>query len=145
MYIRIKFNVVDFSKADVEQKLQTSLTSGTTDALPDIVLIEDYGAQKYLQSFPGAFEPLSGKVDYSQFADYKVALATVGDQTYSLPFDSGATVLYYRTDILAEAGFAPADLDNITWERYFEIGKEVEAKTGHKMTSHDVADPGGPR
>ena len=30
------------------------------------MLIEDYGAQKYLQSFPGAFEPLSGKVDYKR-------------------------------------------------------------------------------
>jgi lactose/L-arabinose transport system substrate-binding protein len=60
----VTVNVVDFSKADVEQKLQTALASGVTDALPDIVLIEDYGAQKYLQSFPGAFAPLSGKVDY---------------------------------------------------------------------------------
>ncbi len=53
------------------------------------MLIEDYGAQKYLLSFPGAFEPLTDKIDYSQFADYKVALATVDGQTYSLPFDSG--------------------------------------------------------
>ena len=53
----ITFNIVDFAKADVEQKLQTGLSSGTTDALPDIVLIEDYGAQKYLQSFPGALRP----------------------------------------------------------------------------------------
>lgn len=66
------FNIVDFAKADVEQKLQTALSSGTADALPDIVLIEDYGAQKYLQSFPGAFAKLSGKVDYSGFAPYKV-------------------------------------------------------------------------
>ncbi|HEY9013210.1 MAG TPA: extracellular solute-binding protein [Devosia sp.] len=138
----VTINVVDFDKGALEQKLQTQLAAGITDDLPDIVLIEDYGAQKYLQSFPGAFEPLNGKIDYSQFAPYKVELATVDGQTYSLPFDSGATVLYYRTDILAEAGFTPADLDGITWERYIEIGKEVEAKTGHKMTSHDVADPG---
>src|SRR5687767_10371163 len=59
------FNVVDFAKTDVEQKLQTALASGTTDALPDIVLIEDYGAQKYLQSFAGSFAELSGKIDYS--------------------------------------------------------------------------------
>ena len=38
------FNIVDFAKADLEQKLQAQLASGTTDGLPDIVLIEDYGA-----------------------------------------------------------------------------------------------------
>ena len=74
MHPDVTFNVVDFAKADVEQKLQTSLSSGTTDALPDIVLIEDYGAQKYLQSFPGAFAALSDTVDYSGFAPYKVEL-----------------------------------------------------------------------
>lgn len=69
----ITFNIVDFAKADVEQKLQTGLSSGTADALPDIVLIEDYGAQKYLQSFPGAFAPLSGTVDYSGFAPTRLS------------------------------------------------------------------------
>lgn len=138
----VTINVVDFDKGAMEQKLQTQLAAGITDDLPDIVLIEDYGAQKYLQSFPGAFEPLNAAVDYSQFAPYKVELATVGDQTYSVPFDSGLTVLYYRTDILTEAGYSREDLTDITWDRFIEIGKDVEAKTGHKMTSQDVADPG---
>ena len=71
-----KINVVDFAKADLEQKLQAQLASGTTEGLPDIVLIEDYRAQKYLQSFPGAFEPLGGAIDMSKFAPYKVELAT---------------------------------------------------------------------
>src|SRR4029079_16405900 len=37
-----------FDKAAMEQKLQAQLASGATDGLPDIVLIEDYRAQKYL-------------------------------------------------------------------------------------------------
>jgi len=138
----VTINVVDFDKGALEQKLQTQLAAGITDDLPDIVLIEDYGAQKYLQSFPGAFEPLTGKIDYSQFAPYKVALATVGDQTYSLPFDSGATGLFYRTDLLEQAGLKPADLEGITWDRFIEIAKDVEAKTGHKMIDVDINDAG---
>ena len=70
------FNVVDFAKTDVEQKLQTALSSGTTDALPDIVLIEDYGAQKYLQSFPGAFAAMSDKVVYCIAVDRNGYVAT---------------------------------------------------------------------
>ncbi len=137
-------NVVDFNKGDLEQKLQAQLASGNTEGLPDIVLIEDYGAQKYLQSFTTAFEPLSdtGKIDYKQFANYKVALATVGDKTYSLPFDSGDSGFFYRSDYLEQAGFKAADLQNITWDKLIEIGKVVEAKTGHKMISTDLNDAG---
>ncbi len=136
------FNIVDFAKADLEQKLQAQLASGTTDGLPDIVLIEDYGAQKYLQSFPGAFEPLTGKVDYSGFAPYKVELATVNGQSYSLPFDSGVTGFFYRSDYLKDAGYDAAALEDITWDRFIEIGKDVEAKTGHKLVSLDLNDAG---
>ncbi len=136
------FNVVDFAKADVEQKLQTALSSGTTDALPDIVLIEDYGAQKYLQSFPGAFAALSDKIDYSGFAPYKVQLMTLDGAVYGVPFDSGVTGLYYRKDYLEQAGFKPEDMQDLTWDRYIEIGKAVEAKTGKKMLGLDVNDAG---
>ena len=73
----VTFNIVDFAKADLETKLQAQLASGTTDGLPDIVLIQDDVAQKYLQSFPGAFEPLSDTIDMSAFAEYKVAAATL--------------------------------------------------------------------
>ena len=137
-----KINVVDFAKADLEQKLQAQLASGTTEGLPDIVLIEDYGAQKYLQSFPGAFEPLNSAVDYSKFAPYKAQLATLNGKTYSLPFDSGVTGLFYRTDYLAQAGYKEADLQDINWDQLIEIGKAVEAKTGHKLLSLDINDAG---
>ncbi len=141
----VKITVVDFNKADLEQKLQTQLASGQMEGLPDIVLIEDYGAQKYLLSFPGAFEPLTDKLDYSQFAPYKVALATVDGQTYSLPFDSGASGLFYRSDLLAEAGYKAADLEDITWDQMIEIGKAVNAKTGKPMFSIDQNDAGAIR
>jgi lactose/L-arabinose transport system substrate-binding protein len=106
------------------------------------VLIEDYRAQKYLQSFPGAFEPLNGKVDYTAFAPYKVELATVNGQTYSLPFDSGVTGLFYRSDYLGEAGYAEADLQDLTWEDLIEIGKAVKEKTGHPLLGVDINDAG---
>ncbi len=137
-----KITVVDFAKADLEQKLQTQLASGTTEGLPDIVLIEDYGAQKYLQSFPGAFEPLTDVIDYSQFAEYKVSLATVDGQTYSLPFDSGVTGLFYRSDLLEQAGYKAADLADLTWEQTIEVGKKVKEATGKPLFSMDMADAG---
>ena len=141
----VTIKVVDFAKADLEQKLQTQLASGQTAGLPDIVLIEDYGAKKYLLSFPGAFEPLTTKIDYTQFAPYKVELATVEGQTYSLPFDSGVSGLFYRSDLLADAGYKAADLQDITWDQMIEIGKAVKAKTGKPMFSIDQNDAGAIR
>lgn len=141
----VKITVVDFAKGDLEQKLQTQLASGTTEGLPDIVLIEDYGAQKYLLSFPGAFEPLTDKIDYSKFAQYKVDLATVDGQTYSLPFDSGVTGLFYRSDLLEAAGYKAEDLQDITWEQLIEVGDKVKAATGKPLLSIDINDAGALR
>lgn len=141
----VKITVVDFAKGDLEQKLQTQLASGTTEGLPDIVLIEDYGAQKYLLSFPGAFEPLTDKIDYSKFAQYKVDLATVNGQTYSLPFDSGVTGLFYRSDLLEAAGYKAEDLQDLTWEQLIEVGDKVKAATGKPLLSIDINDAGALR
>ena len=138
----VTFDIVDFAKPDVEQKLQTQLAAGITDGLPDIVLIEDYGAQKYLLSFPGAFEPLNDVINYEDFANYKVALSTVGDKTYSLPFDTGVVGWFYRTDIMEKAGYSADDLKDITWSRYFEIAEDVKAKTGATIMPLDLNDPG---
>ncbi len=138
----VNIKVVDFAKADIEQKLHTMLASGITSALPDVVLIEDYNAQKYLQSYPGSFAPMTNAVDYSQFAPYKVNVMTIGDDVYGLPFDTGVTGLYYRTDILEKAGFSAKDLENITWDRFIEIGKQVKEKTGVSMLGNNPSDLG---
>lgn len=130
-----QLNVVIWDRGDLEQKLQAQFAAGVTDGLPDIVLIEDYSAQKFLLSYPGSFEPLGDHVDMSKFAQYKVDLATVDGTAYSLPFDSGVTGWFYRTDILAEAGYQPEDLENVTWDKVFEIGEKVLADTGHPLLS----------
>src|SRR3569833_27063 len=98
------------SQDDIRAKLQTQLLANITQGLPDIVLIQDDVAQKYLQSFPGAFVPLSDSIDMSQFAQYKVKAATYDGKSYSLPFDSGVTGFFYRSDYLEAAGYKDADL-----------------------------------
>ncbi len=138
----VEFEIVEMAKADVEQKLHVTLASKLTEGLPDIVLIEDYNAQKYLQSYPGSFADLTGKLNYNDFAPYKVELMTVDSKIYGIPFDSGVTGFFYRSDILGEAGFKAEDMNNITWERLLEIGKEVKAKTGKALVSFDKADGG---
>ncbi|UJF19960.1 extracellular solute-binding protein [Vibrio sp. SS-MA-C1-2] len=138
----VEIKVVDFARENIEQKLHTMLASGVTSSLPDITLIEDYSAQKYLQSYPGSFASLSGKINYDNFAPYKVDLTKVGTENYGVPFDSGVAGLYYRTDILAQAGFKAEDLENITWQEFIKIGQQVKAKTGISMLGNNPSDMG---
>lgn len=138
----VDIQIQELAKADVEQKLHTTLASKTKKDLPEIVLIEDYNAQKYLTSYPGQFADLTKELDYSQFAKFKVDLATVEGKTYSVPFDSGVAGMFYRTDILEEAGYTAADLQNITWEDFINIGKDVKAKTNKYMLGFQTTDGG---
>jgi lactose/L-arabinose transport system substrate-binding protein len=138
----VQIEIVEMAKADVEQKLHTVLASGVKEGLPDIVLIEDYNAQKYLQAYPGAFDDLTKKINHKNFASYKNKLMTVNGKIYGVPFDSGVSALFYRTDYLAKAGYKPSDLNNLTWDKFIEIGKKVKAATGKDAYTFDPADGG---
>ena len=41
---------------DIVQKLNTNLSSNTISGLPNIVFIEDYRIQNFLNSYPGALK-----------------------------------------------------------------------------------------
>lgn len=137
-----EIEIVTMAQDDIVQKLNTSLSSGKKDGLPSIVLIEDYRIQGYLTSYPDAFEDLSDIVTEADFMDYKFAVNKVDDKIYGVPFDSGVAGLFYRTDILEEAGYSAEDMQDITWEQYIEIGKDVKEKTGKYMLTLDPSDLG---
>lgn len=130
-----ELEIIDLSKTDLEQKLTTNLASGVTDSLPDIILVNDVNAQKYVESYPDTFADLTNAVDYSNFVPYKVQGVTVDSKIYGIPFDVGVTGLFYRTDYLEEAGFTAEDLENITWDEFIEIGKVVYEKTGKYLST----------
>ena len=66
------------SNEDTIQKLVSGFTSGVSEGLPDIVLVEDYAAQNFLINYEGKFAELSDEIDFSQFAPYKVEAGTKG-------------------------------------------------------------------
>lgn len=138
----VKIEVVDIAKEEIEQTLHTALSTGTVDGLPDIVLIEDYNSTLYLESYPDAFYNMNEATNWDDFLPYKVEACTYEDQVYCMPFDTGVTGMFYRTDILEEAGYSAEDVTDITWERYFEIAEDVYEKTGTKMMTSDPADGG---
>src|SRR3569623_1724794 len=115
----VEIKIADsMSQDDIRATLQTQLLANYTQGLPDIVLIQDDVAQKYLQSFPGAFVPVGESVDPAGFAQYKVKAATHAGKASSLPFDSGVTGLFYRSDYLEAAGYKAADLKDQTSDKF---------------------------
>ncbi|WP_138752070.1 ABC transporter substrate-binding protein [Paenibacillus sinopodophylli] len=138
----LKVNIVENAQADIIQKLNAGLNAGTTKSLPTIVLIEDYRAQSFLQAYPDAFFDLTDFITPGDFADYKIGPTSFDGKQYGVPFDSGVAGLYVRTDYLETAGYKVADLQNIDWKKFIEIGKAVKEKTGKAMLTQDPNDLG---
>jgi lactose/L-arabinose transport system substrate-binding protein len=138
----LEVEVIENAQDDIIQKLNTALSSGTTKGLPNIALIEDYRAQSFLQAFPDAFYEISDVFDEGDFAEYKIAPTSFDGKNYGLPFDTGVTGLYVRTDYLEEAGYSIEDLEGIDWWEYIEIGKEVKEATGKDFITIDPNDLG---
>ncbi len=139
---KLELDVIENAQDDIVQKLNTGLSSGSMKGMPNIVLIEDQRAQGFLQSYPDAFFPIDEYFNLDDFAPYKLEPTSFDGKQYGLPFDTGVTGLFFRTDYLKEAGYTKEDLTNITWERYIEIGKDVKAKTGKDMITLDPNDLG---
>ncbi|PLR79067.1 ABC transporter substrate-binding protein [Bacillus sp. V3-13] len=138
----LNIKIVENAQADIVQKLNTSLSSGTIKGLPNIVLIEDYRAQSFLQAYPDMFYELTDSFNAEDFAPYKMAPTSLDGKNYGLPFDTGVTGLYVRTDYLEKAGYTVDDLKDIDWKKYIEIGKKVKEATGKQMLTQDPKDLG---
>lgn len=137
-----ELEVVETLSEDCETKLQTAAEAGNFSTLPDIVLMQDNSYQKYVSFYPEAFTDLTDSgIDFSQFAAGKLAYSTVGGKNYGVPFDNGAVIGAWRNDILGEAGYKASDLNDIDWNRFIEIGKDVKAKTGKYMLSGQADSP----
>lgn len=132
----VTVNVVETPWDDVQTKLTTAATSGNYDTLPDILLMQDNAFQKNVISYKDAFTDLTdSKIDFSQFAEGKTAYSVVDGKNYGVPFDNGAVIACYRTDILEQAGYTVDDFTDITWDEYIEKGKDILAKTGKPLLS----------
>lgn len=137
-----KLNIVDTPWPDLQTKLTTMAMSGDLSGMPDIFLCQDNAFQKNVINLPDLFADLtSGGVDFSKFPGAKVAYSVVDGKNYGVPFDNGTTIQAMRVDILEKAGYTIADLADITWDRFIEIGKDVKAKTGLPMLSGTAGEP----
>lgn len=138
----IEVEVVTMTQDEVISKLNIALSSGDYMGLPNIVLIEDYRIQKYLKEYQKDFSDLSDIASAQDFVAYKTSANQIDGKLYGIPFDSGVAVLFYRIDFIEAAGYTQKDMENLTWEKYIEIGKNVKEKTGKYMLSLEPNDLG---
>ena len=127
-------------REEILSDIQRLLSAKMYDSLPDVIMMEDYDAQGVLSSFDEEFCELSDKVDYERFSEYKLRVCEWDGKRYGIPFDSGATALFYRSDILEEAGYTASDMADLTWDEFIEIGRDVYQKTGIPMITIDPTD-----
>ena len=131
-----KLNIVETPWDDMQTQLGTIVGAGNYSKLPDICLMQDFAYQKYVTTYPDLYLDFSdSQIDFSQFAEGKLAASTVDGKHYGVPFDNGTEVACYRTDILEQAGYTMDDLTDIDWNRFIEIGMDVYDKTGYSLLS----------
>lgn len=132
----VSIHITECSSTDIYTRLTSAALAGQEGTLPDIMLMHDKNIKKYVSAYEGIFADLTDSgINYSDFAQYKVAAGTVDGRIYNVPFDNAAAVTALRTDVLEEAGYTIDDFTDLTWEEYIEIGKDVYAKTGKSILS----------
>lgn len=133
----VTINLVDIPQ-DIDAKVQAGLQAGGA-GLPDIALFQDYNIEQYIENYPGAFVDLKAAgVDYSKFASYKVGPMTDKGKIYGIPFDTGSTGYWLRTDMLKAAGLNPDSYKKVmTWAQLTALGDTVKAKTTKPIMAYD--------
>ena len=137
-----ELEIIETPWDDIQTKLTTVGMSGDMSTLPDIFLCQDNAFQKNVINFPELFTDITASgIDFTQFGSAKTAYSVVDGKNYGVPFDNGAVVQAMRIDVLEEAGYTIADVTDIDWTRFIEIGEDVLAKTGKPMLSGTAGEP----
>lgn len=127
----IRTQVISRQYDDHHTAMTTALS--TSGHLPDVIALET--------SYLGRFSLGTGLEDLSapafgaeRFKDRFVSFAIETARNregriVAMPTDVGPGSLFYRTDLLAQAGLKEADLTR-SWDDYVEAGAQLKARTG---------------
>jgi len=129
-------DVQEVSWDDIQTKMTTIAQANQLDQLPDIFLVQNNAFQKNVTNYPQLFADLtSSGIDFSQYPQSVVNYSKVDGKNWGLPFDNGAVIAAYRTDVLQHAGYALQDFTDITWTDFLTKAKDVLTKTGKPLLS----------
>ena len=135
-YPEYELVVTEMGPWDLHDRLLVSMAVGQGG--PDVAQLVQRRFQQYVDTdklldISGDFSSLE-----EQFPEFLWDLVTQDGGVYGLPSDQAPGVLFYRSDLMAEAG---VEMPIATWEEFVEIGQELTGD-GRFMTWQFVP-PGG--
>src|SRR5437879_2003767 len=122
-----KINVITVPFSDLYQKVLTDVATGTNSYQAFVF------DPQWMADFttPGYLEELTNRVKADkalQWTDimpfFRNFSATYGGKIYTVPLDGDFQMVYYRTDLLQQAGLKPPQ----TWADYFKIAQTFNKK-----------------
>lgn len=124
----VTVEIVKMGPWDLHDKFLAGLAAGA--GLPDVVEL----VGRRFSSYTSTGKLLDMTANFSKYSEKYVpstwGVATYKGKIYGLPFDYMPAVVYYRTDLLAEAGVNPSSI--VTWDDFIAAGKRV-AKGNRSM------------
>ena len=130
--------ITQSQSSDVENAVTLAAEAGDYSTLPDIVLFQDHYFQQYVTNYPDAWVSANdADCDWDGLGAEKLSYSTINGEHYGFPVDAGTAIFAYRTDLLEEAGYSIDDVKGITWDKFDEIGKAVQEKTGKYLLCMD--------
>ncbi|SFM24620.1 cellobiose transport system substrate-binding protein [Gracilibacillus orientalis] len=136
----VTININEGEMEDVHNNLFTSISAGS--GAPDISMIEISNVAKFMEA-NDQFYNLNdyGAADIKdKYLDWKWQQAESVDGSFQLglPTDIGPTTMFYRTDVMEEAGLPtdPVELagEIDTWDSYREAAEKIYDETGKPIT-----------
>src|SRR5262245_6756726 len=135
-----KINVTTVPFSDLYQKMLTDMAT-KTNSYHGFVF-----APQWMADFvtPGYLEDLTSRITADkalQWADiapfFRDFSATYAGRTYTIPLDGDFQMVYYRTDLLTQAGLKPP----ATWDDYLKLAAAFDKKD---LNAHGTPDVGTP-
>lgn len=120
---------------DVDTKLPKTLVSGTN--VPDGSFWEDVnlqGSADHLTDLSDLLAPYEKDI-----IRFKIDVNTIGGRTVGVPWDLDPGLLYYREDVLEQAGVDPASI--ATYDDLTDAAKAVKEKNPKAKPIHIEGDP----
>ncbi len=128
----LKIELQVLGHADHHNQLLMALTTGSST--PDATAIDIAYLGRFIREgglLDLSKEPYNAGQYADDYVDFSWGLVSTEDnRTIALPMDAAPATLYYRVDVLEEAGISETAIQDVeTWEQLVEFGKEVSADT----------------
>jgi multiple sugar transport system substrate-binding protein len=87
----------------------------------------------WMADFASAFDPTPSEIDMSGIFEGSKESTVVGGTTYGVPWYVDARVVFYRTDLAAQAGYSSPPT---TFDEFKAMAKAMQTKAGAKWGIH---------